>query len=85
MGGNQSADLRSRHGLYKAVRDREQAATAHRRSPASTGLSIPRAFVTSPSYDGESQAIENAFYALEVLKDCLRFNTKGRRHAYGNT
>jgi hypothetical protein len=88
-GGNHSAeDLRSWHGLYKAAlfeTDASKLAIAHRRSPASTGLSHPEAFVPSPSYDGESEAIKNASYALKGLKNCLRCKTKDRRHAYRNT
>ncbi len=38
-------------------------------------------FATSPDYDGESEAIENALYALRALENCLRSNTKDRRRA----
>ena len=38
-------------------------------------------FETSPNYDGETEAIENALYALQALENCLRSNTKDRRHA----
>jgi hypothetical protein len=38
-------------------------------------------FETSPNYDGETEAIENALYALQALENCLRLNTKDRRHA----
>ncbi len=38
-------------------------------------------FATSPNYGGETEAIENALYALQVLENCLRSNTKDRRHA----
>jgi len=31
--------------------------------------------------DGETEAIENALYALQALENCLRSNTKDRRHA----
>jgi hypothetical protein len=36
-------------------------------------------FATSPNYDGETEAIENALYALQALESCLRSNTKDRR------
>ena len=36
-------------------------------------------FETSPNYDGEREAIENALYALQALKNCLRSNTRDRR------
>lgn len=38
-------------------------------------------FATSPDCDGESEAIENTLYALQALENCLRSNTKDRRHA----
>ncbi len=36
-------------------------------------------FSTSPNYDGESEAIEDAMYALKALENCLKLNTKDRR------
>ena len=38
-------------------------------------------FRTSPNYDGETEAIEDALYALQALENCLRSNTTDRRHA----
>ena len=38
-------------------------------------------FETSPNYDGETEAIEDAVYALQALENCLRSNTTVRRHA----
>jgi hypothetical protein len=38
-------------------------------------------FETSPNYDGETEAIENALYALQALENCLKSNTKDRRRA----
>ena len=38
-------------------------------------------FKTSPNYDGETEAIENALYALHALENCLKSNTRDRRHA----
>jgi hypothetical protein len=37
-------------------------------------------FATSPNYDGEEEAIEDAPYALHALENCFRLNTKDRRH-----
>jgi len=34
----------------------------------------------SPNYEGETEAIENALYALQALENCLRSNTRDRRH-----
>jgi hypothetical protein len=38
-------------------------------------------FAVSLNDEGETEAIENAFYALQALENCLRSNTKDRRHA----
>jgi hypothetical protein len=36
-------------------------------------------FSTSPNYGGESEAIEDAMYALKALENCMRLKTKDRR------
>jgi len=38
-------------------------------------------FKTSPNYDGETEAIETALYALQALENCLKLNTRDRRRA----
>ena len=38
-------------------------------------------FATSPNYDGEVEAIEDALYALHALENCMKSHTKDRRHA----
>jgi hypothetical protein len=38
-------------------------------------------FATSPNYDGEPEAIENALYALQALENCMKSNTRDRRRA----
>jgi hypothetical protein len=38
-------------------------------------------FKTSPNYDGEAEAIDDALYALQALENCLKSNTKDRRRA----
>ena len=38
-------------------------------------------FAASPNYEGETEAIENALYALQALENCLRSNTRDRRHS----
>jgi hypothetical protein len=38
-------------------------------------------FTTSPNYDGEVAANENALYALHALENCMKLDTKDRRHA----
>ena len=38
-------------------------------------------FATSPNYDGEAEAVEDALYALHALESCMKLHTKDRRHA----
>lgn len=38
-------------------------------------------FTSSPNYDGETEEIETALYALQALENCLRSHTQDRRHA----
>ena len=38
-------------------------------------------FSTSPNYDGESEAIDDAMYAVKALENCLKLKTKDRRRA----
>ena len=38
-------------------------------------------FASSSDYDGETEATEDALYALRALENCLRSNTKDRRRA----
>lgn len=38
-------------------------------------------FAASSTPDGETDAIENAFYALQALENCLKLKTKDRRRA----
>jgi hypothetical protein len=40
-------------------------------------------FATSPNYDGEPEAVENALYALQALENCLKSNTRDSRRAAG--
>ena len=86
MDGNQSAEaLRSWRGLYKAALFETDASKLPLRIDearrAMVFRSRERFFAASPSYDGETEAIENALYALKALENCLRSNTKDRRHA----
>jgi hypothetical protein len=38
-------------------------------------------FANLPNNDAETEDMENALYALQALENCLRSNTKDRRHA----
>jgi len=85
MGGNQSAQvLRSWRGLYKAAlfeTDRTKLPSRIEEARRALVFRSRELFVTSPNYDGETEAIENALYALRALENCLRLNTKDRRRA----
>jgi len=37
-------------------------------------------FAAAPNDEGETESIENALYALQALENCLRSNTRDRRH-----
>jgi hypothetical protein len=85
MGGNQSAEtLRSWRGLYKAALCETDASKLPLRIEEARQALIFRSrelFATSPNYDGEEEAIEDALYALHALENCFRWNTRDRRHA----
>jgi predicted nucleic acid-binding protein len=38
-------------------------------------------FSTSRNYDNESEAVDDAMYALAALENCLKLSTKDRRRA----
>ena len=85
MRADQSAGgLRSWRELYKAALFETDASKLPSRiEEARRGLVFRsrELFATSPNYDGEVEAIEDALYALHALENCLRLNTKDRRHA----
>jgi hypothetical protein len=85
MGGDQSAEvLRSWRGLYKAAlfeTDRSKIRSRIEEARSALVFRSRELFVTSPNCDDETEAIENAVYALRALENCLRLNTKDRRHA----
>ncbi len=84
MGGDQSAEvLRSWRGLYKAAlfeTDRSKIRSRIEEARSALVFRSRELFVTSPNCDDETEAIENALYALRALENCLRLNTKDRRH-----
>ena len=76
--------LRNWRELYKAALFETDTSKLARRIQEARKALIFRSrelFKTSPNYDGETEAIENALYALQALENCLRLNTKDRRHA----
>ena len=84
MRTDQSAEgLRSWRESYKAALFETDASKLPLRIEKARRALVFRSrelFVTSPNYDGETEAIENALYALQALENCLRLNTKDRRH-----
>ena len=85
MGANQCAEtLRSWHGLYKAALCETDASKLPLRIEEARRALVSRSrelFATSPNYDGEVEAVEDALYALHALENCMKSHTKDRRHA----
>jgi hypothetical protein len=85
MREDQSAEaLRSWRGLYKAALSETDVSKLPFRIEQARRALVLRSrelFATSPNYDGEVEAIENALYALHALENCMKLNTKDRRHA----
>ncbi len=80
--GESAEALRKWHGLYTAALFETDASKLPGRIEEARKALIVRSrelFKTSPNYDGETEAIENALYALQALENCLRSNTKDRR------
>ena len=82
--GESAEDPRNWRGLYKAALfETDTSKLAWRIEEARKAL-VSRSrelFETSPNYGGETEAVETALYALQALENCLRSNTKDRRHA----
>lgn len=85
MATNESAEIsRSWRELYKAALFETDTSKLLSRIEDARNALVFRSrqlFATSPNYDGETEAIENALYALQALQNCLKFNTKDRRRA----
>jgi len=84
MGGDQFAEsLRSWRGLYEAALCETDASKPLRIEEARQALVFRsrELCATSPNYDGEMEAIEDALYALHALENCMKLDTKDRRHA----
>jgi hypothetical protein len=76
--------LRNWRGLYKAAlieTDRSKLPSRIEEARRALVFRSRELFDTSPNYDGETEAIETALYALQALENCLRSNTKDRRRA----
>ena len=82
--GETAETLRNWRGLYKAAlfeTDASKIPSRIEEARRALAFRSRELFETSPNYDGETEAIETAFYALQALENCLRSNTKDRRHA----
>jgi hypothetical protein len=85
MGTDQFAEtLRSWRGLYKAALFETDESKLPLRIEEARRALVSRSqelFTTSPSYNGEVEAVEDALYALHALENCTKSHTKDRRHA----
>jgi hypothetical protein len=82
--GESAEDLRNWRGLYRAALFETDTSKLPWRIEEARKALIYRSrelLKTSPNYDGETKAIENALYALQALENCLKLNTKDRRRA----
>jgi len=71
-------------GLYKAALFETDTSKIPSRIEKARSALVFRSrelFETSPNYDGETEDIEAALYALQALENCLRSNTRDRRRA----
>lgn len=85
MGADQFTEtLRNWRGLYKAALfETDESKLPLRMEEARRALVFRsrELFATSPNYDGEVEAVEDALYALHVLENCMKAHTKDHRHA----
>ena len=82
--GEHAKALQSWHELYKAALfETEISKMPLRIQEARKALALRsrELFAIAPNYDGETEAIEDALYALQALENCLNSNTKDRRQA----
>ena len=82
--GETAKTLRNWRGLYKAALFETDTSKIPSRIEEARSALVFRSrelFETSPNYDGETEEIETALYALQALENCLRSNTKDRRRA----
>ena len=80
--GESAEELRNWRGLYQAALFETDTSKIPARIEEARKALVLRSrelFKTSPNYEGESETIDNALYALDALENCLRSNTKDRR------
>ena len=76
--------LRNWRGLYRAALFETDTSKLPSRIEEARKALIFRSrelFEASANHDDETEAIQNALYALQALENSLRSNTKDRRHA----
>ena len=81
--GKSAETLRNWRALYKAALFETDASKIPSRIEEARRALVFRSrelFATSPNYEGETEAIEYALYALQALENSLRSNTRDRRH-----
>ena len=82
--GESAEGLRDWRGLYKAALfETDTSKISSRIEEARKALMFRsrELFETSPNYDGETEAMEDALFALQALENCLSSKTRDRRHA----
>ena len=75
-------ELRNWRGLYQAALFETDTSKILSRIEEARKALVFRSrelFKTPPNHDDETEAIENALYALQALENCLASNTKDRR------
>ena len=82
--GESAKILPSWHELYKAALFETELSKMQLRIEEARRAIVLRSrelFAASSGSDGETEAIENALYALQALENCLKLKTKERRRA----
>ena len=82
--GETAETLPNWRGLYKAAlfeTDTSKIPARIEEARRALAFRSRELFETSPNYDGEDEAIDTALYALQAWENCLKPNTKDRRHA----
>ena len=82
--GEFAETLRNWRALYKAALAETDTSKIPSRIEEARMALVSRSrelFATSPNYEGETEAIENALYALQALENSLRSNTRNRRRS----
>ena len=82
--GETTKDIRTWCGLYQAALFETDTSKLPWRIEEARKALIFRSrelFKTSPNYDGEAEALDDALYALQAFENSLKSNTKDRRRS----